>query len=80
MSRIEFTLNKAGVRALLKSDMMQGLCQEKGNQYAAEAGDGYVAEARHYPKRYGVSVYPGNGKAAIDNITNNTLEKVYHND
>ena len=75
MSKVDFKLNSAGVRELLKSPEMQGICREYGANVLSSAGDGYVMEDRSYPERSGVVVRPDTPKAFADNLNNNTLLK-----
>ena len=72
---VRFELNPAGVRELLKSAGIEAECLSYAQNVQQAAGDGYVAEARHYPERSGAAVYPGTDEAHKDNLDNNTLEK-----
>lgn len=73
MSKIKVTLNKAGVRQLLKSAGAQEICMEKARQIATRAGTDYEAGVRNYPERSGAAVHPSNAKGYYDNLRNNTL-------
>lgn len=74
-SNVKIVLNSSGIRALLKSEEIAGICQEKAADVAMAAGDGYKAEKRSYPERTGYAIYPSTPKAVRDNLKNNTLEK-----
>lgn len=76
MSKVKFKLNKAGVRALMKSAEMKQICMDYAVRMQQAAGPGYEAEERNYPERSGAAVYPGDSTAYYDNLENNTLEKV----
>ena len=74
---IEFVLDEKGVRKLLKSDDMLKICMRYATKMQQAAGPGYKAEERsRYPERVGAAVYPATAEANIDNLENNTLEKV----
>lgn len=77
----KFVINSEGVRDLLKSPKLTKMCMDKASSIAESAnsmsfGGGYVAGERRYPERTGAAVYPSTDEAAIDNLQNNTLEKV----
>lgn len=73
---IQFKLNSAGVRELLQSPEMQNILLQKGEEKAAEAGDGYMADVHVGAKRAYVNIHPATKEAYIDNLERNTLEKV----
>lgn len=75
MSKVKFKLNRAGVRALMKSDDMKQICMRYAMRIQQAAGPGYEVEERTYPERVGAAVFPGDSKAYFDNLENNTLEK-----
>lgn len=75
---IDFKLNSAGVRELLKSPEMQQECMRHASATLAAAlgsSDGYVAEPRNYPERSGAAVRADTYEARKDNYDNNTLLK-----
>ena len=75
---IDFKLDGAGVRELLKSPEMQQECMRHANATLAAASgssDGYVAEPRNYPERSGAAVRADTFEARLDNANNNTLLK-----
>ena len=78
MSRVDFKLNRAGVRELLKSAEAQNICMQQANMVlsrASASSDGYVVETRNYPERSGAAVRTDTSKARKDNYDNNTLLK-----
>ena len=78
MSKVEFELNNAGVRELLKSTEAQGICMQYASAVlgrASASSDGYVVEARRYPERSGAAVRAETSEARKDNYDNNTLLK-----
>lgn len=73
--KFEFVLNREGVRQLLTSEEMMGVCQKYANAMKASAGDGYETSSFRGRNRVNVSVYPTTNKAYKDNQKNNTLLK-----
>lgn len=72
---VKIELNRAGVRALLKSSEMQGLLLDHAEAIAGRAGDGYAAESAVLGTRAVASAYTENPDAMRDNLKNNTLLK-----
>jgi hypothetical protein len=72
----KFVLNPAGVREMLKSAELEGVCMSYAQSAAAKAGTNYTVESRHYPERSGAAVVPANAEGHFDNLRNNTLLKV----
>lgn len=70
---VDFKLNGAGVREVLKLPAMAQMCMSAASNIANQCGPGYVAESRSYPERTGAAVYPATPEAAIDNYRHNTL-------
>lgn len=75
MSKAKFKLNRAGVRSLLKSEAMDGICQRYAGNALQRCGEGYEMERRTYPERTGYVVRAATDQAKHDNLKNNTLEK-----
>lgn len=69
-------LNGAGVRELLKSGQMQAILRKEAAKKANAAGNGYKSDVHVGQKRSYANIYPGTYEARIDNLENNTLEKV----
>lgn len=66
-------LNRAGVRALLRSDEMGEVLEGKAAEISARCGDGYEHDRKLMPTRVIASVYAATPKAASDNLQNNTI-------
>lgn len=75
MSNVQFKLNKAGVRELLKSEGVYGECKKIAQSALAKCGDGYAVHDVRYPERSGAAIAATTMKAVNDNKKNNTLLK-----
>ena len=75
MSNVQFKLNKAGVRELLKSEGVYGECKKVAQSALAKCGDGYAVHDVKYPERSGAAIAATTMKAVNDNKKNNTLLK-----
>lgn len=75
MSNVQFKLNKAGVRELLKSEGVYGECKKVAQSALAKCGDGYAVHDVRYPERFGVAISATTMRAVNDNKKNNTLLK-----
>lgn len=75
MSNVKVKLNKAGVRALLKSAGVSGVCKDIAEGVKGRAGGGFEVGRRDYPERTGYAVYPADAEAYFKNLRNNTLLK-----
>lgn len=75
MSNVQFKLNKAGVRELLKSEGVYGECKKVAQSALAKCGDGYAVHDVRYPERSGVAISATTMRAVNDNKKNNTLLK-----
>lgn len=73
MSKFRFELNRAGVRALLRSNEMGAVVEGKAAEIAARCGDGYEHDRKLMPTRVIASVYAATPKAASDNFEHNTI-------
>ena len=49
--RVQVKLNRAGVRALLKSEQMAAVCRQYASRVVQRAGTGYEMQQRSYPER-----------------------------
>ena len=47
MAKSRFKLNKKGVRELMQSDAMLGICSEYANAAVSSLGDGYGVNTYH---------------------------------
>lgn len=73
--RIRIELNRAGVRELLMSEEMAGICRELAEGVAANAGEGYGVDVHYGKNRVNASVGARTEEAEKDNLKNNTLIK-----
>ena len=75
MSNVDFKLNSAGVRELLRSEGIQGACRSKARSALSMCGEGYAVHDVKYPERAGAAIAATTKQAAKDNKKNNTLLK-----
>lgn len=75
MSKVRFKLKRAGVRELMKSEEMLGICTEYADGVQSRAGEGYEVTTRIGKNRANASVMAVTYKARKDNYDNNTLLK-----
>ena len=75
MSKVKFKLNRAGVRELMKSKGMLGICTEHADAVQSRAGEGYEVTTYIGKNRANASVMAATYKARKDNLKNNTLLK-----
>lgn len=74
MARQGFKLNKAGVRQLLKSGEIGGVCKEYAEGVRSAAGDGYTVTEFMTKQRIGYHVSADTPHAYYSNLKHNTLE------
>ena len=72
---IKFKLNRAGVKEVLQSPEMLGICTEYAGQILSRAGEGYDISTYTGKSRVNASVYASTYEARKDNYDNNTLLK-----
>ena len=75
MSKVDFKLNRAGVRELLKSQEALNVCREYANAVQSRAGEGYEVTTYVGKTRANASVHAATYEARRDNYKNNTLLK-----
>lgn len=75
---IEFELNSAGVRELLKSKEMAGIIEEYTSKVANNAGENFKASTSTLSTRVVGRVSPANIKGYNKNRKENTLLKALH--
>ena len=75
MSKMKFKLNRSGVAALMKSNQMQGVLEEKATGVRNRAGEGYKQDIYVGKTRANAMVYADTYQAKKDNMKNNTLLK-----
>lgn len=75
MAKSRFKLNKKGVRELMQSDAMLGICSEYANAALSSLGDGYGVNTYHGKTRVNAEVEAVTAKARRENLENNTILK-----
>lgn len=75
MAKVKVTLNRSGVRALLKSEEMKAACAEKAQAVCARCGTGYSTDTYTGKNRVNAMVWADTAEARRDNAENNTLLK-----
>ena len=75
MAKMKFKLNRSGVAALMKSNQMQGVLEEKASGVRNRAGEGYKQDIYEGKTRANAMVYADTYQAKKDNMKNNTLLK-----
>lgn len=75
--RVTVKLNRAGVRALLQSDAVAGICESVASDVLARLPDagGYEVSTYRGKTRVNVSIGAVTPEARKDNLENNTLLK-----
>ena len=71
----KFTLDRAGVRRLLKSDEMLNCVKSYADDAVNSLGEGYEADTHTGKSRVNASVYAVSAAAKRDNLANNTILK-----
>jgi len=75
MSKVEFKLNKAGVRTLMKSEEMQAILKGIADNALNSLGEGYKSDSHVGKNRANAMVYADTYKAKKDNLENNSILK-----
>jgi len=76
MSRkVKFELNRAGVRELMKSDAMKGICEDYANRAKQRLGDGYEVDSYVGTNRANAMVYATWYQTKKENSDNNVILK-----
>lgn len=75
MSKFKVKLNRAGVRALLKSDIMQSVLQTKASAIRNRCGDGYNQDMHVGKNRANAMIWADTASAKTENMENNTILK-----
>lgn len=73
--RVRIKLNRAAVRALMKSPEMREILAEQAQAIAGRCGDGYETRVGTAETRAIATVYPADAAARRANHKNNTLER-----
>lgn len=75
MSKLEFKLNRAGVRQLMQSEKMQAILNEKASNAANRLGAGYESDSFVAGTRAVATVSAETFEARLENAKNNTILK-----
>ena len=75
MSKLKVTLNKDGVRQLLRSDEMMDVCQSYASAAVSSLGAGYEMTSRVGKNRVNAEVAAVSDEAKRENLKNNTILK-----
>lgn len=75
MANLRVELISAGVRSLLKSPEMKGICKDQASAIRARCGVGYETDEFQGKTRVNAMVYPVTRQANADNMRNNTILK-----
>lgn len=75
MAKVSVTLNRSGVRELLKSDEMKAICEEHANKALGKLGAGYGSSTNTAETRVYATVYAESVKAKRENMNSNTILK-----
>ena len=78
MSKMQFKLNSAGIRELLRSTEISNACREHANKVAGRCGSGYEVSTYKGTNRANASVVAVTEEAIRENYENNTLEKALY--
>jgi len=74
-AKTSFKLNRAGVRALLRSDEAESICCSLAQKAANSLGEGYEVTTYKGKNRVNASVRAETYQAKSDNLKNNTILK-----
>lgn len=75
MSKVDFKLNRSGVRSLMQSPEAQAIVESYARQVQSRAGEGYEVSTYVGKTRVNASVRAETFEARQDNYNNNTLLK-----
>ena len=75
MSKVKFTLNRAGVRELLRSQEAMNVVSDYAMRVQSRCGAGYEMTTYVGTNRVNASVHAATVEARRDNYNNNTLLK-----
>lgn len=74
-NKVDFKLNREGVRSLLKSPEMQSICLEYANSALGRLGPGYEVSSYSGQNRVNAEVRAESFAAKRDNLKNNSILK-----
>lgn len=75
MSNLKIVLNRAGVRALLRSEEMMQVCKNHANSALERLGPGYEVTTLTGKNRVNAEISAKTHKARKENLENNTILK-----
>lgn len=75
MSKMQFKLNRAGVRQLMQSEEMQAVLKDKANESLNRLGAGYESDIYVGKNRANAMVYADSIRAKRENANDNTILK-----
>ena len=75
MSKVKFKLNRAGVKALLRSREAMNVVSDYATRIQSRCGEGYEVTTFTGTNRVNASVHAATVEARRDNAENNTLLK-----
>lgn len=81
MASLKFKLSRKGVKELLKSEEMEAILKKEAEAKAQQANamggvTGYESATHKGKNRVYANIFPQSKDAAVDNLENNTLEKI----
>lgn len=75
MAKIKVELNRSGVRDLLRSKEMEGICREYADAAVSRLGSGYSSNTHTGKNRVNAEVTADTYSARRENLQNNTILK-----
>lgn len=75
VKQVKVTLNKAGVRKLLRSQEIMNVCTELAYQAASKLGEGYLVTYQTGKNRVNASIKAVTDKAKQEQLSDNTIIK-----
>lgn len=78
MAKVQFKLNRAGVRDLMKSSEMMGICKSYADSALGRLGGGYEVTTYTGKTRVNAQVSAETYQAKRDNLKNNSILKAVH--
>ncbi len=75
MANVKISLNRAGVRELLRSEEMKSICMNYANNALSRLPDGYEVTAHTGTNRVNAEVKAETFAARRDNLKNNSILK-----
>lgn len=73
--KIKFELDRSGVRELLRSEEMKGVCKDYADRALNQLGDGYSVSTRTGKNRVNASVKADTIEAKQENAKSNSILK-----